>query len=105
DKVNITRYSSRPGTAAAEMEQFPDRIKKDRSRVISRLVHKISREINLGYVGNHVEVLITDKGKKRHMVGRMDNYKPVICEGNIGEFKKVKIEGSTSTYLLANDHL
>lgn len=101
DKVNITRYSVRPGTAAAEMKQFPDRIKKDRSRVISRLVHKISNEINQGYVGRDVDVLVVEEGKKGRMVGRMENYKPVICDGYKGEFKSVRIYEATSTYLVA----
>jgi len=100
DKVNITRYSARPGTIAAKMTQFPDRIKKDRSRVLSKLVHKISKEINMQYLGRNVDVLITNKGKKGRMVGRMDNYKPVICDGNEGEFKRVQIIDSTSTYLI-----
>ncbi|MBN1786104.1 MAG: tRNA (N(6)-L-threonylcarbamoyladenosine(37)-C(2))-methylthiotransferase, partial [Candidatus Methanofastidiosa archaeon] len=81
DKVNITRYSSRPGTYAAGMRQFPDRIKKDRSRVLSRLVHRISHEINLRYLGRRVDVLVTEEGKKGRMIGRMGNYKPVVCDG------------------------
>jgi len=101
DKVNITRYSVRPGTVAADMKQFPDRIKKDRSRVLSRLVHNISGEINQGYVGKDIDVLVVEEGKKGRMVGRMENYKPVICDGYKGEFKKVRISEATSTYLVA----
>jgi len=37
DKVNITRFSARPGTAAALKYDMPDRIKKDRSRELTRM--------------------------------------------------------------------
>jgi MiaB-like tRNA modifying enzyme len=101
DKVNITRYSSRPGTEAAKMAQFPDRIKKDRSRILSREVHKRSHAINMRYVGKNVRALIVEEGKKGRAVGRLDNYKPVICDGTIGTFANVTIRDATPTYLIA----
>jgi tRNA A37 methylthiotransferase MiaB len=37
DKVNVTRFSRRPGTRASKLYDMPDRIKKDRSRELTRL--------------------------------------------------------------------
>jgi len=101
DKVNITRYSSRPGTAAAGMTQYPDRIKKDRSRILSREVHKRSHAINRRYVGTNVRALVVEEGKKGRTVGRLDNYKPVICDGQVGAFVNLTIKDATPTYLIA----
>jgi len=100
DKVNITRYSARPGTPAARMKQFPDRIKKDRSRVISKLVHEISWEINRAYVGRQVTALITQEGKKGRRIGRLNNYKPIVVDGDIGSFVACTVKDATSTYLV-----
>ncbi|MHC1609173.1 MAG: tRNA (N(6)-L-threonylcarbamoyladenosine(37)-C(2))-methylthiotransferase [Candidatus Methanofastidiosia archaeon] len=101
DKVNITRYSARPGTISSKFPQFPDRIKKDRSRILSKIVHKHSLEINKRYIGKQFDALIVEKGKRGRCVGRLNNYKPVICDGKIGLFTKVMIKDATSTYLIA----
>jgi len=102
DKVNITRYSARPKTPAASLPQFPDRIKKDRSRILSALVHKHSADINAPYKGTVRQALVTNKGKKGRMIGRLDNYKPVVCDGEIGSFIDVRIKDFTSTYLIGD---
>ncbi|MHC1605078.1 MAG: tRNA (N(6)-L-threonylcarbamoyladenosine(37)-C(2))-methylthiotransferase [Candidatus Methanofastidiosia archaeon] len=101
DKVNVTRYSPRPNTLAAGLKQFPDRIKKDRSRIISKEARKISHDINRAYVGKSWRALVVETGKKGRKVARLNNYKPVICDGNIGEFKDVKIKKAMPTYLVA----
>jgi threonylcarbamoyladenosine tRNA methylthiotransferase CDKAL1 len=51
DKVNITRFSARPGTPAARLYDMPDRIKKDRSREMTRLRMKIVAQRNQRYKG------------------------------------------------------
>ncbi len=100
DKVNVTRYSARPGTPAAAMKQFPDRIKKDRSRIITKLVHTISWDINKAYVGRTVTALVTQPGKKGRYVGRLGNYKPIIVDGDIGSYVTCTVQDATSTYLI-----
>ncbi len=100
DKVNVTRYSARPGTPAAAMKQFPDRIKKDRSRILSKLVHTISWDINKTYVGRTVTALVTQPGKKGRYVGRLKNYKPIIVDGEIGTYVTCTVRDAMSTYLI-----
>ncbi|MFQ6089517.1 MAG: tRNA (N(6)-L-threonylcarbamoyladenosine(37)-C(2))-methylthiotransferase [Candidatus Methanofastidiosia archaeon] len=99
DKVNVTRFSPRPKTKASKMPQFPDRIRKERSRKLSKLRLKISEEINRKYLSKDVEVLISEVGRKDTMIGRTSNYKPVVCRGELGEFKKVRIRRVKPTYL------
>ena len=40
NKVNITRYSQRPFTPLSSKEDFPDWVKKDRSRIMNSLCGK-----------------------------------------------------------------
>jgi MiaB-like tRNA modifying enzyme len=99
DKINLTRYSIRPNTEAAKMKQVYGWIKKKRSRTMHDLRMKISYEKNKEYVGKSYEVLVIKKGKE-NMIGRIFNYKPVVVNGDIGEFKIVKIKRAAPTYLM-----
>lgn len=102
DKINVTRYSPRPNTKAAKMPQIPGWIKKERSRVLYRLRMDVSLQINRQYTGKSFEVLVNQKGSvKRTMIGRTFNYKPVVCSGNLGEFRIVTITNVKPTYLKA----
>lgn len=100
DKINVTRFSPRPHTTAAKMPQIPDWIRKERSRSLYRLRMDISLKINQQYTGKSLEVLISQKGKVTGtMIGRTFNYKPVVCTGELGEFKRVTIKSAKPTYL------
>lgn len=102
DKINVTRFSPRPNTKAAKMPQFPDRIKKERSRTLHTLRMDISLKINRQYTGKSLEVLINQEGKVRNtMIGRTFNYKPVVCTGDLGVVKTVTIKKAEPTYLKA----
>ncbi|MEA1993572.1 MAG: tRNA (N(6)-L-threonylcarbamoyladenosine(37)-C(2))-methylthiotransferase [Euryarchaeota archaeon] len=100
DKINVTRYSIRPNTEAEKMKQLYGGVKKERSRKLHYLRMRIGKEINESYVGKECEILVTRKGSP-HMIGRMENYKPVVLEGKIGEFEKVRITKAKATYLMA----
>jgi MiaB-like tRNA modifying enzyme len=102
DKINVTRFSPRPNTPASKMKQIPGWIKKERSRALHKLRMDISHEINKSYVGTCHEILIDKEGTvPSTMIGRTDNYKPVVCTGNRGEFTHVTITGAQPTYLKA----
>ncbi len=101
DKINVSRYSPRPGTIAAKWKKLPGWKIKERSRELHRLRLRIAYEINSGYTGKTVEALVHGEGKKGGVEARAFNYKDVIVEGgNAGELIDVKIERVTSTYLL-----
>ncbi|KYC45056.1 MAG: (Dimethylallyl)adenosine tRNA methylthiotransferase MiaB [Candidatus Methanofastidiosum methylothiophilum] len=101
DKINLTRFSPRPGTDSSKMNQIPTWIVKERSRRLNLLRKNISSEINKSYVGRNFEALITEKNKDGTYTGRIYNNKPVILEdGNVGDFIDVIVEDATSTYLI-----
>ncbi|AEK73419.1 2-methylthioadenine synthetase [Thermococcus sp. 4557] len=100
DKINVSRYSPRPGTIAAKWKQIPGWKAKERSRELHRLRLAIAYEINRAYVGRTVEVLVHGEGKKGGVEGRTFNYKDIILDsGEPGEFLQVRVDWAGSTYL------
>jgi tRNA A37 methylthiotransferase MiaB len=101
DILNITRFSPRPRTKAAELKDILDRDKKDRSRKLTLLHKKIGKENNRRYLGRELEVLITEEGKDGTLLARTNSYKQVVLrKGVIGEFTRAKIKEAMPTYLI-----
>jgi tRNA A37 methylthiotransferase MiaB len=102
DIVNVTRFSSRPGTKAASS---PDHVvgwrAKDRSREIAGLRFGVALERNRTWVGRTVRVLATERGKNRSTIMRTDEYKQVVVPSAepLGRFYSVRIADATPTYL------
>lgn len=82
DKVNLTRFSARPGTAAARHYDMPDRFKKERSREMTRLWMGIAARRNSRYVGEVISALVTEKGREGTMKARAKNYLGIVVKGN-----------------------
>lgn len=78
-------YSPRPGTPAAEMEQVPEGVKKDRMLRLAELQNAISCEINESYVGRDLEVLVEGPSPKN----------PDLLQGFSREFKMVHFAGGS----------
>jgi MiaB-like tRNA modifying enzyme len=98
--LHIFRYSKREGTEAAKFKDFPDRIKKERSRILTKIWQKILKEKSKKYLGKKFEALITEK-RGNTFLARLPSYKAVILkEGKLGEFVKVKIIGANPNYLI-----
>jgi len=98
--LHIFRYSKREGTVAAKLKDLPDRIKKERSRILTKIWQKIAKEKAKKYLGKNFEALITEK-RENTFLARLPSYKAVILkEGILGEFVKVKIIGAKPNYLL-----
>ncbi len=101
DVLNITRFSPRPNTEAAQLKDMPDRIKKERSRVMSAIAKDLALERNKKYVGKDMDVLITQHGKNGTLLARTDAYKQVVLkQGKIGDFTRITINGATPHYLI-----
>ncbi len=100
DIVNITRFSRRPFTKAYRLKDIPGWVKKERSRILTRLAREIGYRRNRGFVGKRIKVLITKRGKGDTLMARADSYRPVILEeGRIGEFVDVEIVDFSFNYL------
>jgi tRNA-2-methylthio-N6-dimethylallyladenosine synthase len=67
DKVHIAAYSPRPGTIAFRgmPDDVPPEEKERRKRRLEEVQERIATEINAGYVGGQVEVLVDGKEKGR----------------------------------------
>jgi tRNA A37 methylthiotransferase MiaB len=104
DVLNIARFSARPNTAAARMKQFPDRIKKERSRALTELYINTALKQNKKWIGWKGKIIIDEIGKDNTWIGRNFAYKPVIVRGNfnLGDEIDVKIKDASAYDLKAD---
>jgi len=100
DIVNVSKFGARPGTKAAKMKQLSRKTINERVREIIEIVEKIKLENNKKWLNWGGEVLIDEKGKKGGMIGRNFAYKPILTEGKLGSFHKVKINKIHPTFLI-----
>ncbi|MDC4231332.1 MAG: tRNA (N(6)-L-threonylcarbamoyladenosine(37)-C(2))-methylthiotransferase [Nitrosopumilus sp.] len=101
DVVNLSKYSARPGTDAAELEQIDFAEVKRRSKTIFEQISKLSIESNQKWIGWRGKVLFdekTDEGIK----GRNFAYKPVFVRDQveIGQSHIVEITDATVKRLI-----
>ncbi|MGM0404656.1 MAG: tRNA (N(6)-L-threonylcarbamoyladenosine(37)-C(2))-methylthiotransferase [Thermoplasmatota archaeon] len=106
DIINVTRFSPRPGTEAInKSNKVHSRIKKKRSKELTELRFKISRDRNERYKGRRMLVTILEEGKGDSLKGRTDNYKVVVLNKNdsslIGKRVVVDIVDAKEVYLEA----
>ncbi len=101
DVVNLSRYSARPGTEAAEWEQIDVAEVKRRSKIIFEQISKISIENNKKWIGWTGKVLFDEKIDEG-IKGRNFAYKPVFVrnEVDIGQSHTVEITDVTVNSLL-----
>jgi len=100
---NITRYSPRPGTEAADMEELEHAVKKERSRELTDLRHELGERRYREKVGDEAEVLVIEEGKEGSVIARDDAYTPVAIqeELELGTCVEVEVVDAESTYVLA----
>lgn len=100
DTINITRFSPRPGTAAADMEQVHGRISHDRSVELTQVKNDTELMVNSRLVGNRYRALATERGKDGTIL-RTGNYRPVVVRDDVplGEYRDVEVTEARSTYL------
>jgi len=101
DVVNLSRYSARPGTEAAEMEQIDVVEIKRRSKQVFELANTISYENNQKWLGWQGDVLFNEKTEEG-IKGRNFAYKPIYVKDNveIGQTNTVKIIDITNHSLV-----
>lgn len=102
EKINITRYSNRPGTPAASRTDMPDRFKKDRSRLATVVAGEIFDRIYSGFIGEELDVIVTEVVQEGSVTARDDAYRPVIIREDlpIGTRCRVRITGHRRHYLV-----
>ena len=103
--VNVTRFSPRAGTPAATMpHQMVGWRVKERSRRLTRLRFRISKEIHDRFVGCEQAALVTEPGKMGTMLARTPEYRQVVLREAppLGEFVRVHIDIARETDLLGH---
>jgi tRNA A37 methylthiotransferase MiaB len=80
---------------------MPDRIKKDRSRELTRLWLDIAARRNMQYKGQILEARITERGRDGTMKARAENYLGIVIKGRLrlGSLISVLVEESNAFYV------
>ncbi|WP_255333411.1 MiaB/RimO family radical SAM methylthiotransferase [Methanocalculus taiwanensis] len=102
EKINITRYSNRPGTPAAGWYDMPDRYKKDRSRRATAVAGEIFDRIYSSFIGQEMDLIVTEVVQEGSVTARDHAYRPVILQEAlpIGSFCRAMITGHRRHYLI-----
>ena len=102
DLINITRFSSRPGTEAHEMMNnvFPGTARK-RSKELTELRFKITGENYKQMIGQKVRGLASECLIEGTTIMRTENYKPIVAPEKLelGEWYDIEITGTERVYL------
>ncbi|MEM4700364.1 MAG: tRNA (N(6)-L-threonylcarbamoyladenosine(37)-C(2))-methylthiotransferase [Candidatus Nezhaarchaeales archaeon] len=105
DKVHIARFTPRPLTPAASMEQPPEWVKKQRSRVASSFVDRLTLKRNEEWVGKTLKVLVTDVAGG-YAKCRASNYKLIVVSAELEPWSwaTVRVEAAHPHYLKASPY-
>jgi tRNA-2-methylthio-N6-dimethylallyladenosine synthase len=87
DGAYMFAYSTRPGTPAGDRDdQTPAEVKKERLHRLMEIQNRVTCEINDGYLGRVLEVLVEGPSPKN----------PAMLQGYSREFKMVHFPGGSS---------
>jgi MiaB-like tRNA modifying enzyme len=106
EKINVTRFSKRPGTDAADMKGLGGQVKKDRSSEMTDLKMDVVGEAYESMVGTEREVLLVEDGTDESLVGYDSAYRQVAIPGaeaeglELGEIVTCEITGQNTVYAL-----
>ncbi|RNJ25837.1 tRNA (N(6)-L-threonylcarbamoyladenosine(37)-C(2))-methylthiotransferase [Halosegnis longus] len=107
EKINVTRFSKRPGTDAADMKGLGGQTKKDRSKAMSELKMDVVGEAYGSMVGERHEVLVVEEGTGDSVKCRDGAYRQLIVQHagehgvEPGDFLTVEVTGAQSVYAFA----
>jgi MiaB-like tRNA modifying enzyme len=105
EKINVTRFSKRPGTDAAEMKGLGGQLKKDRSSEMTDVKMEVVGEAYESMVGTEREVLLVEDGTDESLVGYDSAYRQVAVPGaenhaDLGDIVTCRITGQNTVYAL-----
>ncbi|MFB6165191.1 MAG: tRNA (N(6)-L-threonylcarbamoyladenosine(37)-C(2))-methylthiotransferase [Haloarculaceae archaeon] len=78
EKINVTRFSKRPGTDAADLKGLGGQTKKDRSKAMTDLKMDVMGEAYADLVGSEQSVLLVEDGTDESLVGYDEAYRQVV---------------------------
>jgi MiaB-like tRNA modifying enzyme len=104
EKINVTRFSKRPGTDAAEMKGLGGTIKKERSKEMSELKMDVVGDAYESMVGTVRDVLVVEEGTGDSVKCRDGAYRQIIVQNasehglEPGDFATVEVTGHQTVY-------
>ncbi|MFC7082381.1 tRNA (N(6)-L-threonylcarbamoyladenosine(37)-C(2))-methylthiotransferase [Halorussus caseinilyticus] len=104
EKINVTRFSKRPGTDAADMKGLGGQVKKDRSKAMTDLKMDVVADAYDSMVGETHEVLVVEEGTGDSVKCYDEAYRQVIVQNapdrgvEVGDFVDVEITGHSTVY-------
>jgi len=106
EKVNVTRFSKRPGTDAADLPGLGGTLKKERSSEMTDVKMEVVGDAYEGMVGDTRSVLVVEDGTEDSVVGYDRAYRQVAIPGGEtrglapGDVLDVEITGHNTVYAL-----
>jgi threonylcarbamoyladenosine tRNA methylthiotransferase CDKAL1 len=106
EKINVTRFSKRPGTDAAAMKGLGGTRKKERSSEMTEVKMDVVSDAYEGMVGERRSVLVVEDGTEDSVVGYDRAYRQVAIPGGElaglapGDSVEVEITGHNTVYAL-----
>ena len=99
--LHIFRFSPRRNTSALAMKDLPDRIKKDRSRILTDIFYKNNLKENKKFLGKKIKVLVAEKRKNNTFLARTPSFRAVVLKNvKLGEEIEVKIKDFKKNFLI-----
>jgi len=77
-KVNVTRYSRRPFTPVASEKDYPDYVKKDRSRTMNSVAEEMYALQNAVQIGKTVPFMVTETLREGSVMARSPAYTGIV---------------------------
>ena len=104
EKINVTRFSKRPGTDAADMKGLGGTIKKERSKEMSEAKMEIVADAYERMVGTTQKVLVVEEGTGDSVKCRDSAYRQIIVQNasehgvEPGDFLEVEVTSHQTVY-------
>jgi MiaB-like tRNA modifying enzyme len=104
EKINVTRFSKRPGTDAADMKGLGGTVKKERSKEMTDLKMEVVAEAHESMVGETREVLVVEQGTGDSVKCRDEAYRQVVVQHasdhglEPGDFCEVEVTSHQTVY-------
>jgi tRNA A37 methylthiotransferase MiaB len=83
NKVNVTRYSKRPFTPLSHEKDYPDFVKKDRSRLLLARAEEVYAAVNTPWIGREVPFMVTESIRKGSVMARSSEYQGIVINEDL----------------------
>ncbi|MFB6296837.1 MAG: TRAM domain-containing protein, partial [Halobacteriales archaeon] len=104
ERINVTRFSKRPDTDAADMKGLGGQTKKDRSKAMSELKAEVVGAAYDALVGEQREVMAVESGRDDSMKCRDNAYHQIVVPNasahgiEPGDFVEVEVTDAETVY-------